>query len=159
MMHHNFFYGVLRERDGVRERCFLWRRVYGTPSQRRSRRLTATAFRSSDSKLNSNSFWSSRSISSASCDARSGRSRHRVLPAQEQSARVGQRCRRRPCALSDETDTTGQLYSSTAFFSCPTIISRCLQRPAPHVEGVVQARKKSVGSWFVAESAPLGGEL
>ena len=33
MMHHNFFYGVVRERDGVRERCLLWRKVWGTPSQ------------------------------------------------------------------------------------------------------------------------------
>ena len=33
MMHHNFFYGVVRERDGVRERLSLWRSVYGTPSQ------------------------------------------------------------------------------------------------------------------------------
>ena len=55
-------------------------------------------------------------------DARPGKSRHRVLPAQEQSAQPRPRCRRRPGALSDETDTTGQFYSSTAFFSCPTIM-------------------------------------
>ena len=55
-------------------------------------------------------------------DARPGRSRHRVLPALGQSAQPQPRCRRRPGALSDETDTTGQFYSSTAFFSCPTIM-------------------------------------
>ena len=55
-------------------------------------------------------------------DARPGRSRHRVLPALGQSAQPRPRCRRRPGALSDETDTTGQFYSSTAFFSCPTIM-------------------------------------
>ena len=45
-----------------------------------------------------------------------------------------------------------QLYSSDAFFSYPTIVLRsrsrqCLQCPAPHVEGVVQARKKKC--WFM----------
>ena len=115
-MHHNlFFYGVVRERDGVRERLFLWRRVCGTPSQRRSRRLTATAFRSSDSKSNSASFWSSKSISTVAFGARPGSSRSRVLPALGQSAQAGQRYWRRPCAPSDETDTTGQLYSSTVY--------------------------------------------
>ena len=48
-------------------------------------------------------------------DARPGRSRHRVLPAQEQSAR--QWYRRRPDASSEQTGTMGQLYSSDAFFS------------------------------------------
>ena len=49
-----------------------------------------------------------------------------------------------------KTGTMLQLYFSDAFFSYPTIELRsrsrqCLQCPAPHVEGVVQARKKKCG--------------
>ena len=42
-------------------------------------------------------------------------------------------------------------YHALHSWSC-----RCLQCPAQHVEGVMQARKKKCGSWFDAESAPLG---
>ena len=166
MLHHNFFYGVLRERDGVRERLFLWRSVYGTPSQWRSRGLTATACRSPYSTSKSDSFWSSRSISTVAFGARPGRSRSRVLPELGQSAQAGQRCRRRPCAPSDETDTTGQLYYTDAFFFNPTIVYFKPVSPIPSSPCTTCGRrgaskeKKSVGSWFVAESAsPLGGEL
>jgi len=56
-------------------------------------------------------------------DARPGRSRRRLLSAQERNARPRQRCCRRPGAPSDETNTSGQLSFSAAFFSYPTIVS------------------------------------
>ena len=103
-------------------------------------------------------------------DARLGRSHRRLLPAQGRNARMQQRYRCRPGAQSEETGTMGQLYYPAAFFSYPAIMyftagvagrsRRSLHRSAPHVEGELQARKKkSVGSWFVAESAPFGGVL
>ena len=56
-------------------------------------------------------------------DARPGRSRRRLLSAQERNARPRQRCCRRPGAPSDETNTSGQLSFSAAFFSYNTIVS------------------------------------
>ena len=96
-------------------------------------------------------------------DARPGRSRHRLFPAQEQSAR--QWCRWPPGASSEETGAMEQLYSYNAFFTYPIIMYFNPESPVPPASCTVCERrgaskeKKCVGSWFVAESGPLGGEL
>ena len=116
------------------------------------------------------SFQSSRSTSWAYVlfDARLGRPRRRLArPVREQSAYARPRCRRRPDAPSEETGTMKELYSSNAFFSYPTIVCFKPESPvssAPCITcgGVVslyRQKKKGVGSWFDAESAPLGGAL
>ena len=99
-------------------------------------------------------------------DARLGRSRRRHLAAQGRNARMQQRYRCRPGAQSEETGTMGQLYHPVAFFSYPAIMYF-----TAGVAGVFTAlhhmrkacckqEKKSLGSWFDAESAsPLGGVL
>ena len=80
-------------------------------------------------------------------DALPARSRRRLLPVQQQTAQVWQRCRWRPGAPSKESG-----HHVTVVLLCrlssPTLMyphsrsRRCLRCPAPHVEGVVQARKK-----------------
>ena len=152
------------EREAEAERdVFFWEKYMELPHhagagagalpRRRSDARTADS-------LNSASFWSSRSTS-RTCSwthCLDGLDVDFFLP-QEQSDQVWQRCRWRPGAPSKETGTMLQLYSSDAFFSYPTIVLRsrsrqCLQCPAPHVEGVVQARKKKVLVHGLLQRAP-----
>ena len=106
-------------------------------------------------------FWSSRSTSRASVwfDARAWKvSKSTSSCPKDKVLRFGQRCCRRP----KKTGTMGQLYSSDAFFSYPTINSSrsLLYSALHHMWKPWSKQKKSVGSWFVAESAsPFGGEL
>ena len=97
-------------------------------------------------------------------DARPERSRHRALPAQEQSPQVGQRSRRRPDASSEQTGTMGQLYSYDAFFSYHIIVyftagvagvfctlrhmwkAWCKQKKKVWVHGLMQRAPRLVGS-------------
>ena len=144
--HHNFFfYGVVRERDGGRKRCFLWKSVYGTLLQRRRRRLAATAFWSSDSQLEERFILELQEISSALFDVRPVRSRHRLLPALRQSAQAILAASR--CAVW-RNGHHGTVVLLCCFHLLPyhhvlhSRSRRCLQIPAPHVEGVVQAKKK-----------------
>ena len=100
--------------------------------------------------------------------ARPGRSRRRLLSAQEQSAQPRQRCCLRPGAPSEEPGTMGQFFSSHAIYSYPTIVYftagvagvfSALHHMWKAWSACIGKQKKSVGSWFDAESAPLGGEL
>ena len=95
-------------------------------------------------------------------DALPGRSPRRLLPAREQSAQVWQRCRWRPGAPSKENGHHGTVVLLRCFLLLPyhdvlRLHSRsrqCLLCPAPHVEGVVQARKKKVLVHGLLQRAP-----
>ena len=74
----------------------------------------------------------------------------RFLLTQTQSAQARPQCRWRPGAQSGETApwdscTTPLLFSPSRSPYTSSRSRRCLLRPAPHVEGVVQARKKKCG--------------
>ena len=157
---NHFSDGVVRERDGGRERCLLLGKEHETPSPRRSRWPTAK-----DVTMQANSYRASfRSIKMfylthdlEGLDVDFFLHKNKVLHSDVVGV-LGHRL--------GETGTMEQLYSSNAFFSS-TLNYNTLQAG---VAGVFSAlhhmckawckQKKSVGSWFDAESAsPLGGEL
>ena len=84
---------------------------------------------------------------------------------QEQSAQVWQRCRWRPGAPSKENGHHVTVVLLRCFLLLPYHRTSQPESPVSSVPCTTCGRrgaskeKKSVGSWFVAESAPLGGEL
>ena len=83
----------------------------------------------------------------------------RFLLTQTQSAQARPQCRWRPGAQSEETApwdscTTPLLFSPSRSPCISSRSRRCLLRPAPHVEGVVQARKKKVWVHGLMQRAP-----
>ena len=158
-----FSTGLCEKETEAGRDVFFGEKYLEIPHNRGAGGLTATAFRRTATRSALHFGAPGARHGKVLIDARPGRSRHRVLPALGQSAQARPRCRRRPGAPSEGNGHHGAVVLLHCFLLLPyhhVLHSRCLQRPASHVEGVVQARKKkSVGSWFVAESAPLGGEL
>ena len=151
-----FFTGFCEKKTEAGRDVFYGEAYTKLHHKRRSRRLTATAFRSSDSKLNSDSFWSSRSIwSTVWCTA-------------WKVSTSSSSCTRTKCSTAAEMSSAswcavwrnghhGTVLLLHCFLLLPyhhVLHSRCLQRPAPHVEGVVQARKKKVLVHGLLQRAP-----
>ena len=125
-LHHNLFFsdGLFEKGTEAGRDVFFGEKYVELHHNRRSRRPTATAFRCSDSKSSSDSFRSSRSISTVAFGARPGRSRSRVLSALGQSAQAGQRYWRRPGASSEgkgmQDSCTPPMLSSPTLPSSPS---------------------------------------
>ena len=143
---NHFSDGVVRERDGGRDRFLLLGKEHETPAPRRSRRPNAK-----DVTMQANSYRDSfRSIKMCylthggleGLDVDFFLHKNKVLDSVGAGVQV-HRLR--------ETGAMEQLCHSNAFFSSTLLSSassrsrRGLQRPAPHAEGVAQARKKKCG--------------
>ena len=154
----NFFDGVVRQRGAGRERCLLGRE-HGTPLPPRSRRPTATALLTRVSQLERRFILKLKEhILDKLFDARLGRSI---------SSCSNTKCSSSPVMSSASWcivwgyGNSGQLYSSAAFFSYPIIVyfTAGVAGAFSALHHMLKAwckQKKSVGSWFDAESVPLG---
>ena len=155
---------VVRERDGVRERCLLLGKEHETPSPRRSRRPNAK-----DVTMQANSYRASfRSIKmcylmhdlkglDVDFFLHNTRTKCSTVMSPASWCTVwGKRAQWNSCTppmLSSPLPYCNTLQAGVAG------VFSALHHMWKAWSACIGKQKKSVGSWFDAESAPLGGEL
>ena len=158
-MHHNFFYGVVRERDGVRERLSLWRSVYGTPSQTEEQEAYRDGVPILGQQIEQRFILELQEHLKyclmhglENLDIEFFLHKNKVLDSDIVGAQMHHLSKRAPwvsCTPPMLSSPTGSSCTSQPEFVV-SLATACGRRGA---------RKKSVGSRFDAESAPLGGAL